>query len=130
MPGKQTSLSDFLSALADPTRLRLLALLQGQELCVCFLVEVLRQPQAKVSRHLARLRRTGLVDARREGKWMHYRLRTQEDNRANILAAALAAHEGQAVARHDKDRLMRTCDRPERYAALQGAPLPQRISCC
>ena len=61
-------------AFSDRTRLRLLHLLSGGELCVCDLVEVLGVPQPKVSRHLAYLRRAGLVRARREGLWMYYRL--------------------------------------------------------
>jgi ArsR family transcriptional regulator len=62
-------------AFSDRTRLRLLHLLRGGgETCVCDLVNVLGVPQPKVSRHLAYLRRTGLVTARRDGMWMHYRL--------------------------------------------------------
>ncbi len=59
--------------LSDPTRLRLLNLLACGETCVCELTDTLRVVQPKVSRHLARLKRAGLVDARRDGKWMHYR---------------------------------------------------------
>jgi ArsR family transcriptional regulator len=59
--------------LADPTRLRLLNLLACDETCVCELTETLRVVQPKVSRHLARLKRAGLVEARRDGRWMHYR---------------------------------------------------------
>jgi ArsR family transcriptional regulator, arsenate/arsenite/antimonite-responsive transcriptional repressor len=61
-------------ALADPTRLRILHLLTSGELCVCDLAAVLRVPQPKVSRHLAYLRRAGLVSARRAGFWSHYQL--------------------------------------------------------
>ena len=61
-------------AFADPTRLRILHLLTPGELCVCDLVDVLRVPQPKVSRHLAYLRRAGLVLARRQGFWTHYQL--------------------------------------------------------
>jgi ArsR family transcriptional regulator len=61
-------------ALADSTRLRILHLLTPGELCVCDLVAVLRVPQPKVSRHLAYLRRAGLVTARRAGLWSHYQL--------------------------------------------------------
>ena len=61
-------------AFSDRTRLRILNLLQSGETCVCDLVEVLGGPQPKISRHLAYLRRAGLVQARREGLWMHYRL--------------------------------------------------------
>jgi ArsR family transcriptional regulator len=59
--------------LSDPTRLRLLNLLGGGETCVCELTDTLRVVQPQVSRHLARLTRARLVEARREGKWMHYR---------------------------------------------------------
>jgi len=58
--------------LADPTRLRLLNLLACGETCVCELTDTLRVVQPKVSRHLAHLKRAGLVEARRNGKWMHY----------------------------------------------------------
>jgi ArsR family transcriptional regulator len=68
------NVTGLLDALTDPTRLRLLRLLRQQELCVCELVDALRIPQYKISRHLRRLRATGLVEARREGRWMHYRL--------------------------------------------------------
>jgi ArsR family transcriptional regulator, arsenate/arsenite/antimonite-responsive transcriptional repressor len=59
--------------LADPTRLRLLNLLACGETCVCELTDTLGVVQPKVSRHLAHLKRAGLVEARRNGKWMHYR---------------------------------------------------------
>lgn len=61
-------------AFADPTRLRLLNLLGAGEACVCDLVSALRLPQPKVSRHLAYLRRAGLVENRRRGVWRHYSL--------------------------------------------------------
>ena len=67
-------LAELFKCLADPTRLRLVNLLRGGEICVCYFVEILSEPQPKVSRHLAYLRRAGIVDARREGKWMHYKL--------------------------------------------------------
>jgi len=67
--------SDLFGAFANPLRLRLLNLLQEQkELCVCDLCEILELPQPKVSRHLAILRETGLVDVRSEGKWKFYTL--------------------------------------------------------
>jgi ArsR family transcriptional regulator len=59
--------------LSDPTRLRLLNLLRDGEVCVCDLTDTLRVVQPKVSRHLAQLKRIGLIEARREGKWMYYR---------------------------------------------------------
>src|SRR5436305_13318310 len=66
------ALETVLAALADRTRLRLLNLMADGEVCVCFFVEILDEPQPKISRHLGLLRRAGLVAARREGKWMHY----------------------------------------------------------
>ena len=60
----------FYSALSDETRLRLLSLMKDGEVCVCHLQGVLKTNQPKISRHLAYLRRAGLVEARRDGKWM------------------------------------------------------------
>ena len=68
------SVDRLFRAFADRTRLRILHLLQGGELCVCDLVRVIDVPQPKISRHLAYLRKSGLVLARKEGLWMHYRL--------------------------------------------------------
>jgi ArsR family transcriptional regulator len=61
-------------AFADPTRLRILSLLLRGELCVCDIVNTLEVPQPTASRHLAYLRKAGLVEARRDGLWMHYKL--------------------------------------------------------
>ena len=69
---KQTT--QLLKALTDETRLRILALLKGGELCVCDLIAVLQLPQSTVSRHLALLKNAGWVTDRRQGLWMYYRL--------------------------------------------------------
>lgn len=69
-------LEDTFKALADRTRLRILGLLGNNEVCVCHIHDSLGLPQPAVSRHLAYLRRTGLVAARRDGVWMHYRVST------------------------------------------------------
>lgn len=61
-------------AFSDRTRLRILSLLKAGELCVCDLVRVIEVPQPKVSRHLAYLRKAGLVTSRKDGLWMHYKL--------------------------------------------------------
>ena len=68
-PAEPTTL---FSAFADETRLRILNLLSGGELCVCDLCEVLGEIQPKVSRHLAILREAGLVRVRSQGKWKFY----------------------------------------------------------
>jgi ArsR family transcriptional regulator len=69
-----TSVDRVFRAFADRTRLRILSLLTGGELCVCDLVAVLNVPQPTASRHLAYLRRAGLVLARKQGPWTYYRL--------------------------------------------------------
>lgn len=74
MEKRLAGLETFFKALADTTRLRILGLLLTGEVCVCHIHESLRIPQPKASRHLAYLRKAGLVEARREGLWMHYRL--------------------------------------------------------
>jgi ArsR family transcriptional regulator, arsenate/arsenite/antimonite-responsive transcriptional repressor len=63
-----------LKALADRTRLRILGLLLTGEICVCHIHESLKISQPKASRHLAYLRRTGLVETRRDGLWVYYRM--------------------------------------------------------
>ena len=78
-PPTPETMETVLKALADRNRLRILALLQGGEVCVCHLHESLGLPQPTVSRHLAYLRRAGLVDTRKDGLWVHYRLRRQDD---------------------------------------------------
>lgn len=85
-----TAAADAFKALGDPVRLRLFHLLSlKEELCVCHLTEATNLPQSTVSRHLAVLRHSGLVDTRREGKWIHYRL---NDNLAQLLAPLVREH--------------------------------------
>src|SRR6476659_7089820 len=67
-------LEDAFKALADRTRLRILALLGNNEVCVCHIHDSLGLPQPTISRHLAYLRKSGLVSARRDGVWMHYQV--------------------------------------------------------
>ncbi len=74
-----TQLEVLFKALADATRLRILRLLMAGEVCVCDIHDTLKIPQAKASRHLAYLRRAGLVTTRREGLWVHYTLATSAD---------------------------------------------------
>src|ERR671939_1251207 len=84
---KGVSMERLYRALADRTRLRLLNLMGDDEVCVCFFVEVLKVNQPKISRHLAYLRKAGLVGARREGKWMHYRISAPPDEHAAHIFA-------------------------------------------
>jgi len=83
--------AQLFKALADPTRLRLLALLQTGELCVCQLMAVLDLPQSTVSRHLAYLRNAGWVKGRREGVWMYYRMAPAGSTLQESLRSALDA---------------------------------------
>src|SRR6266576_2174038 len=76
-------------ALADATRLRILALLVGGEVCVCELHGALKLPQPTVSRHLAYLRRAGLVDTRRDGLWIHYRMAKLPDPVLQAISQAV-----------------------------------------
>jgi ArsR family transcriptional regulator len=115
-------LARLFAALADPTRLRLLALMDGAEVCVCYFVEILGQSQPKISRHLAYLRNAGVVRARREGKWMHYRIEQPEDaGAAAILDAALGRLKADFKMEADRERLSQMCCEPQRLVSLQGA---------
>src|SRR6202167_3430278 len=123
--GKSFDLVPLFAALADRTRLRLLNLIVGREVCVCYLVEILRLGQPKISRHLAYLRRAGIVAARREGKWMHYSIERPGDARAcAILDATLMSFKADREMQADLARLGKACCEPQRFITLQGAPIP------
>jgi ArsR family transcriptional regulator len=99
-------LVDVYRALADETRLRILALLREGEVCVCHIHGGLRLPQPTISRHLAYLRKTGLVEARRQGVWMHYRLAMpQSPVVRQVLDSALHALTHAEVTASDAARL-------------------------
>ena len=124
---KALDLAPLCAALADRTRLRLLNLIAGHEVCVCYLVEVLGLSQPKISRHLAYLRKAGVAAARREGKWMHYRLVRPADAPAMaILEAVLDSLKLDRAMQADLARLNRACCQPQRFVTLQGAPVPAR----
>jgi ArsR family transcriptional regulator len=94
------------ASLADPTRLRILSLLGEEEICVCHIHASLDVPQPTASRHLAYLRTAGLVEARRDGVWMHYRLAKIENPVvAQVVNAALHALTHTAIAAKDEKRL-------------------------
>ncbi len=118
----------FFQALGDNTRLRLLNLMGEQEICVCYLVEILGQSQPKISRHLAYLRRAGIVAARREGKWMHYRIVMPADiGAAQLLRQTLAWMRADRKMQADRARLSKACCSPKKFAALEGAPAPMPV---
>lgn len=125
---KTPDLALLLAALADRTRLRLLNLMNGKEVCVCYFVEILGQSQPKISRHLAYLRRAGIVAARREGKWMHYRIVVpRHDGAARILSETLSVLSEDKAMQADSARLNKACCAPQKLIALEGAPLPVSV---
>jgi ArsR family transcriptional regulator, arsenate/arsenite/antimonite-responsive transcriptional repressor len=95
----------FYAALSDQTRLRLLSLMKDKEICVCYLQEVLKTNQPKISRHLAYLKRAGLVEVRREGKWAHYRLKKLDRDLEKILSQTLIRLERETQIAKDFQRL-------------------------
>ena len=126
---KAYDLALFFAALSDTTRLRLLNLMNGREVCVCYFVEILGQGQPKISRHLAYLRKAGVVEARREGKWMHYRVvAPRHEGAARLLSETLAVLRDEKQMQADRARLEKACCAPRRPAGLEGAPLP--VVCC
>ena len=119
----------FFRALADYTRLRLINLLGDDEVCVCFFVEVLKLNQPKISRHLAYLRRAGVVSARREGKWMHYRLVEPTDpHAARIFQEVRAWLKEDTDMQQDRQRLVKVCCAPQPPIQLRGAPRPSSLA--
>lgn len=98
----------FFKALADETRLRIVALLSHGELCVCHLEEALTLSQPNISRHLGILRMSDVVEARREGSWVYYRLAAQGDHDCQRLLKSLVHSFGKrAVLGRDLARLVK-----------------------
>jgi ArsR family transcriptional regulator len=108
-------LSLFFAALADENRLRLLYLMQDGEICVCYLQGVLQTNQPRISRHLAYLKRAGLVEARREGKWVHYRLKKLESGRDKVLSETLRRLANEPAIKKDAARLKQIQCCPSKY---------------
>jgi ArsR family transcriptional regulator, arsenate/arsenite/antimonite-responsive transcriptional repressor len=126
---KAVSLDQIFRALADPTRLRLINLMSEQEICVCYFIQVIEAPQPKISRHLAYLRRAGIVAARRDGKWMHYRLTMPQNSHASsILKRTIAALKSDKQMQRDCQRLDRACRGANSLVQVIGAPVPARMS--
>jgi ArsR family transcriptional regulator, arsenate/arsenite/antimonite-responsive transcriptional repressor len=125
---KTYDLAFLFAALADRTRLRLLNLMDGKEVCVCYFVEILGQSQPKISRHLAYLRRAGIVSARREGKWMHYKIVVPKHAGAvRILNETLSVLREDKAIQADLTRLDKACCTPQKRSALEGAPTPKAV---
>lgn len=102
------ALETVLKALADQTRLRILGLLAAGEVCVCHIHESLRLPQPTVSRHLAYLRRAGLVHSRKDGLWVHYQLAApSSDVLATVVDTVTHCTTHIAVTARDRARLAR-----------------------
>ncbi|HSK71495.1 MAG TPA: metalloregulator ArsR/SmtB family transcription factor [Pyrinomonadaceae bacterium] len=114
-------------ALADKTRLRLLNLMRQDEICVCFFTEVLGESQPKISRHLAYLRNAGVVEARREGKWMHYKIvEPEDDNAARILQDTLIWLASQDTMQKEYENLVDVvCCAVEVPVTIARAPKPE-----
>jgi len=117
-------LESLFQALGDRTRLRLLNLIADGEVCVCFFVEVLGEPQPKISRHLGVLRAAGLVAARRDGKWMHYRVTVPEEL-APVFENVIATLRTDPEMTRDRLALARACCSPRAPELLKRAPKPQ-----
>lgn len=121
----KSDLVTLFQALADRTRLRLLHLMSLGEVCVCYFVEVLDEGQPKISRHLAYLRRAGLVSARRDGKWIHYSLaRPTDADAAALLDATLAALANDREIQRDRVTLESACCATKLPPSLENAPRP------
>jgi len=119
----------FFKALADKTRLRLLNLMGTDEVCVCFFVEILKTNQPKISRHLAYLRRAGIVSTRRDGPWTHYRIAQPADaDAARVLNDTLTWLANDRDMQRDRARLVKVCCAPQLPVAIQGAPRPASMT--
>jgi len=118
----------FFLALADKTRLRLLNLMRESEVCVCFFTEVLGESQPKISRHLAYLRNAGIVSARREGKWMHYKIEIPDDSYlTKILQDTLEGLKFKNSMQKDYDKLISVCCAVEAPVTIARAPKPNTL---
>lgn len=118
----------FFAALADNTRLRLLNLMGDAEICVCFFVEVIGTNQPKISRHLAYLRKAGIVAARRDGIWAHYRIVTpKNEHAARVLRDVQEWLKTDKLMQKDRKQLVNVCCAPQPPVSIQGAPRPKTV---
>lgn len=115
LASKTHPVDQLFRAMSDRTRLRILSLLRGgEELCVCDITRVVRAPQAKISRHLAYLRKSNLVLARKDGLWVHYRLAPAAGSFHQKLLECLACcFNDVPELQRDQQRLGKACCGPE-----------------
>ena len=110
----------FFSALADRTRLRLLNLMRDGEVCVCFFAETIGTNNPKISRHLAYLKRAGLVTGRRDGKWMHYQIsKPKQKAAAEILAGIMKMFGEDKEMQEDRLNLVNVCCTPRALVGIE-----------
>lgn len=98
-------LLDFFDVLSDETRLRILVLLYRKELCVCEICEILELSQPKISRHLAKLRDTGLVRDERQNQWIFYYLNIEDEQRKGVIRMISEDTSNSPMLRKDLERL-------------------------
>ena len=125
MTSHVVEMENLFKALGDATRLRILGLLLTGEVCVCDIHESLKIPQPKASRHMAYLRRAGLVDTRRHGLWNNYRLGKLSDPVLNaILETVRHALTHTETVPRDAERLHKRtgCCVPGPHDVVAGAP--------
>ncbi len=119
-----STIETFFMAFADKTRLRLLNLMRDGEVCVCFFVEILGISQPKISRHLAYLRNAGIVEARRDGKWMHYQIISPEDETSRrVLSEILDWLSSQDQMKEDTARYDQVCCSPDMLVQIARTPI-------
>lgn len=124
-----TEMETLYLALADKTRLRLLNLMREDEVCVCYFTEVLGESQPKISRHLAYLRNAGIVSARREGKWMNYKIEYPENPfAAKLLQDTLEWLKQQGDLQGDYQKLAAVCCSVEVPVTISRAPTPKTFA--
>ena len=118
------SLEAAFRAFADPTRLRILGLLAGGEICVCNIHECLGIPQPTASRHLAYLRRKGLVRTRKDGLWVHYKLAPLDEPVMRVLMTAVTHAIGHC------DSVIKDRERLESQTGCCVTPGTVKFDCC
>ena len=117
-------LDEFFAALADRTRLRLLNLMRGGEVCVCFFAETIGTNNPKISRHLSYLKRAGLVKGRRDGKWMHYSIAEPDDEGGRrVLRNVLEWLDDRPELRAERERYNTVCCTPELLVQIARTPM-------